>query len=176
MNLDDVSHQLAALHAEAFGWALYCCRGDHALAEEALQNAYVKWLEGRLRHDGASSLKTWWLGVIRLTAHEEFRRRRIRDSTLLRWLRGSLAEDEEPQDPAPHPARCAELDEESARLRRLLARLPARQGEVLHLVFYEGLTLADAAAVMGVGLGSARKYYDLGKSRLRAWLEQENRP
>lgn len=67
MNQDDFSLQLAALHADAFGWALHCCRGDHALAEEVLQSAYVKWLRGRLRHDGTSSLKTWWLGVIRLT-------------------------------------------------------------------------------------------------------------
>jgi len=175
MNPDDLSAPLAALHAEAFGWALYCCGGDGAAAEDVLQNACVKWLRGTLRHDGMSSLKTWWLGVIRLTPHEEFRRRRIRESALLRWLHCAFSEHEEPQDTAPHPARRVELDDESARLKRLLARLPSRKGEVLHLVFYGGLTVADAATVMGVGLGSARKYYELGKRSLRAWLEKEDR-
>lgn len=174
MNPDELSSQLAVLHTEAFGWALHCCRGDAGLAEEVVQNAYVKCLRGRLHHDGAGNLKVWWLEVIRLTAHEEWRRRTRSEGRLTAWLRSWLGEGDESADERPHPARQMELSEDVAQVRALLSRLPARQGEVLHLVFYEELTIAEAAAVMGVSVGSARQHYERGKRRLREWLEQED--
>jgi len=174
MNQEIVSEQLAALHKDAFGWALHCCRGDAARAEEVLQDAYVKWLQGRLHYGGTGSVKAWWLEVIRLTALEEWRRHR-RGWNLIERVRDWFSDDatDEPEDRRPHPARQADLDDESLRLRKLLALLPARQAEVLHLVFYENLTIKESAAVMHVGLGSARTHYERGKRRLREWLEQE---
>lgn len=164
-----IADQLEALHPDAFGWALHCCGGDHARAEDVLQNAYLKLAQERLRFEGASSFKTWWFGVVRLTALEEFRRQRYRESLLgklLAQLVGGSA-----QDPRPSPARQVELDERTAELRQCLAQLPARQAEVLHLVFYQDLTLREAAAVMRVGLGSVRQHYQRGKARLRALLQ-----
>lgn len=165
-----IADQLEALHTAAFGWALHCCGGAHARAEDVLQNAYQKLAQERLRYDGASSFKTWWFGVIRLTAHEELRRQRYRESLLGRLLLQLTGDGA--QDPRPSPARQMELDERSAELRRCLAQLPARQAEALHLVFYQDLTLREAAAVMRVGLGSARQHYERGKARLRALLLQ----
>lgn len=162
-----IADQLEALHADAFGWALHCCGGDHARAEDVLQNAYLKLAQERLQFDGNSSFKTWWFGVVRFTAHEEFRRQRYRESLLgklLRQLTGDL------QDPRPSPARKLELDERGAELRHCLAQLPVRQAEVLHLVFYQDMTLREAAEIMRVGIGSARQHYERGKARLRTLL------
>lgn len=168
-----LAEQLEPLHADAFGWALHCCGGDRTLAEDVLQNAYVKAVSGRASHGGRSSVKTWWFGVVRLTALEEMRRARLRNSTagrLWNWING------QPPEPPASPARLAEAGEENARLRSALAVLPARQSEVLHLVFYQDLSLSEAAAVMKVGLGSARQHYERGKARLRQLLNNPDSP
>lgn len=165
----ELADNLEALHPDAFGWALHCCHGDPDRAEEVLQNAYQKVVAGRAVPSGNSLFKTWWYGVIRLTALEEFRRQRYRDSLLGRlWLhfqgKGEISS-------AGSPAQSLEQDEQAAQLRAALAGLPARQAEILHLVFYQDLTLSEAAAVMKVSVGSARQHYQRGKDRLRSLLQ-----
>ena len=54
-----------------------------------------------------------------------------------------------------------------------LQQLSTRQREVLHLVFYENLTIAEAADVLGVSLGSARVHYERGKAQLRRILGED---
>jgi RNA polymerase sigma-70 factor (ECF subfamily) len=61
--------------------------------------------------------------------------------------------------------------EQVAQLREALAALPNRQRQVLHLVFYEEMSLREAAAVIGVSIGTARVHYERGKKRLRQRLE-----
>ena len=175
MNPDNLPEQLGAMQAEAFGWALHCCGGDHALAEDVLQAACVKVITGQAKFTRGAQVRTWWFGVIRFSALEELRRERGWRARLTRFVHATFPGGDEPSDPRPHPAQHAELDEQTARLRRCLARLPARQGEVLHLVFYENLSVAGAAAVMRVGVGSARTHYERGKRRLRELLEHEER-
>lgn len=164
----ETADQLEALHPDAFGWALHCCGGDFPRAEDVLQNAYLKAASGRAVFSGTSSFKTWWFGVIRLTAHEEFRRQRYRESLpgrLLRQITGDTS------DPRPCPARQMDLDEQSRELRQALSQLPPRQSEVLHLVFYQDLSIREAATIMNISLGSARQHYERGKTRLRSLLE-----
>ena len=156
---EDLGERLEALHGDAFAWALACCGRDRSLAEEVLQMAYVKVLSGEAHFEGRSALKTWLYGVIRRTAAAERRRIGLLALRLARVAR---------LFPAPAPA---EEPPDLAPLARALPRLSARQREVLHLVFSEGLTVDEAAAVMGVGVGSARVHYDRGKKRLRALLE-----
>lgn len=166
----DLADALEALHPDAFGWAVHCCGGDAGRAEDVLQNAYLKLAAERARPSGGSSFKTWWFGVIRFTAHEDFRRLRGRE-TLLGRLTSLFSGPA--QDPRPCPARQLELDEQAAALRQALNQLPARQAEVLHLVFYQDLSLSEAASVMKVSLGSARQHYERGKARLRTLLTPE---
>ena len=160
----ELAANLESLHPDAFGWALHCCDGDASRAEDVLQNAYLKLVQQRIRFEGRSAFKTWWFGVIRLTAHEEFRRLRFRESLLGRIMSAFSEETH------PPPSRQLELDERAAELRAALGKLPARQAEVLHLVFYQDLTLAEAAIVMRVSVGSTRQHYERGKARLRELL------
>lgn len=136
---------------------------DPTEAADVLQLAYVKILSGKVRFEHRSSFKTWLFGVIRLTALEQRR---------LRWFRHRHA----PVDTVDVvvPASEPRVDRETAEaLSRGMALLSARQREALHLTFYEGLTISEAAGVMNVSLGTARLHYERGKAALLAHLARE---
>jgi RNA polymerase sigma-70 factor (ECF subfamily) len=155
--------ELARLHPDAFGWARCCGGGGRSEAEEVLQTAYLRALSGAARFAGRSSLETWLYGVVRRVASERRRRSALGRLVLLRWAaRGETA--------GPGPAEAVERASEAERLRRALARLSRRQRELLHLVLYQELTIAEAGAVLGIGAGSARTHYSRGKARLRELL------
>ena len=164
---DTLVSRLEPLHTDAFGWALHCCDGAHAEAADVLQNAYLKVLRKKVIFREYSVLKTWWFGVIRLTAKEEARRRRFRESLPGKILRLCFVETEATSSES---ISLLESEESASQLKACLAQLPARQAEVLHLVFYQDLSLSEAATIMGVSLGSARTHYDRAKSRLRTLL------
>jgi len=161
---------LEELHAESFGWALACCDRDRTLAEDVLQAAYVKVLDGRAVFEGRSSLKTFLFGVIRRTAMEHRRARWLDAGGLLRRLVAppSVAVVADPELEVLS-------DERSRALAGALERLSRRQKEVLHLVFYQDLTLDEAASLLGIAPGSARRHYDRGKARLRRLLGEDRR-
>ena len=158
--------QVSAFHADAFGWALACSGGDAESAADSLQESYLKVATGRAKFGGRSSLKTWWLAVVRLTLLEQ---RRGRD----RWQRSVEAfeawlalfgrESQESQEPLLTPP-------DPDRLQAALMHLPARQAEILRLRFQHDLSVSEAAVVMGVSVGSARQHYERAKKRLRVLL------
>ena len=166
MDQTDFRDELERLHPASFGWALWCCGHRREDAEEVLQTAYLKVLEGTARFDGRSSLRTWFFAVVRRTAWEQRRRRWVRELLLARWSRQpTLVAGNDPDE-----ALCS--SEESHALRLALVALPTRQREVLHLVFYQELTIEEAAKVLSISLGTARTHFERGKARLRVLLEQ----
>lgn len=161
----DLRVQLELHHEASYGWAVSCCTSSLEDAGDVLQTAYQKILQGRARYKGTSSFKTWLFAVIRNTAAEERRRRWLRHLRLDTYARrreedsGFASEDD------------LETSERIVSLRQATSRLPRRQQEVLHLVFYQDLTIEAAARIMGVSLGSARTHYERGKRRLAEWMK-----
>ncbi len=168
MKPGDLEQHIAQLHPASFAWALTCCSWDRTEAEEVLHSAYVRVLEGRARFAGRSSLKTWLFSVVRTVATETRRRRWFREVALKRWLEGTP-----PRDSVAGPDEVMASEERGALVRHALQQLAIRQREVLDLVFFHGLTIEEAAQVMGVALGTARVHYQRGKRRLLALLAPE---
>jgi len=162
---DELEARLEELHDASFGWACVCCGSNETEAEDVLQTTYMKVISGKARYEKKSTFRTWLFGVIRLTAYEHQRRTRAQRGHLERLaidMQGS-GHIQETHDPA-------EKAELVMVLRAALDTLPGRQREVLHLVFYQDLTIREAADVMEVSVGSARVHYDRGKKKLRALL------
>jgi RNA polymerase sigma factor (sigma-70 family) len=156
--------ELEKYHRECFAWALSCCGRDPAQAEDVLQTVYLKVLENRARFDGRSAFKTWLLALIRNTAADEWRRKQRRECGPDPL--GLDAQQEPPPDEWTYHLEVREL------MTAALCALPPRQQEVLRLVFYHDLSVAGAAEVIGVSVGTARIHYERGKTGLRDWLEQ----
>jgi len=154
-------------HAASFGWAMSCSGWNDADAEDVLQTTYMKVISGRARFGGRSAFRTWLFGVIRQTAREHARRDRshAKRAELL-----ALEVASTPPQSADDPEAGVEAADRNRTLLEALTQLPDRQREVLHLVFYQDLTIREAAEVMAVSLGSARVHYERGKARLRSIL------
>src|SRR5438128_5401717 len=138
MNIAELKAELEKLHGSSFGWALSCCRRDREMAEEVMQMVYLKILEGKACYRGDSSLKTWLFSVIRKTAITEHRKRILR--------LGRFASEDQTAEPISLPigqAKALEKSEEQKRLQQALRKLPTRQRDALHLVFYEDASLSE---------------------------------
>jgi len=131
-----------------------------------LHTAYCKVLDGKARFDGRSSFTTWLFGVIRRTAQEQARWQWLSMARLERWWHDARNDDTTVGAHAD--------DDRIAGLNAALPRLSPRQQEVLHLVFYQGLTIQEASEVLGLPVGTARTHYERGKARLRLLLLGED--
>jgi len=136
----------------------YLLTGDHQLAEDLLQQALtrtaVHWPrvfaggnpEGYVRRAMVNERTSWW------------RRRRYTEVGA-----GALA--------APGAAAVADAADSVVRriaLARALAQLPVRQRAVLVLRFFEDLTEAQTAEVLGCSVGTVKSQAHDALARLRA--------
>ena len=146
---------LEAIHGQVFGWALSRCDFDRAAAEDLMQQAYVELLSGSARFDNKSSLKTFVFAVVQNLARSRFRRLSSR-------LRLTKRIEAEPVDHVEH-----EPMDEQGNVWQAVHRLPARQRDIIELVFCRDMTVEEASAVMGVSVGTGRVHYDRAKKALR---------
>ena len=152
---------LEAMHSQVYGWALSRCGFEHTVAEDLMQQAYVELLSGNARFNNKSSLRTFVFAVVQNLARNRFRRL----ATRLRLLRqhAELSIDETVDAPAV---------EQNDGVWSAVRALPARQRDIIELVFGRDLTIEEAAQVMGVTTGTGRVHYDRAKKALRAKLEE----
>jgi RNA polymerase sigma-70 factor (ECF subfamily) len=163
---EQLLNSLRVLHEEGFQWALRICKGDAAAAADVLQTVYLKILEGRAVFRGASSLKTWFFSVIRLTASEQSRNR-------WRFFRPQ-EESEEPEAEQLLQDEIIEVQQHQNAWKLLFDRLSERQKQVIDLVFFHRHTIEETARILEISLGSARTHYERAKANLRM-LAEKNR-
>ena len=127
--------------------------------------------------DSASSYRpdrgvpaAWLVGVARHVLASEFRRQ-SRDRAVVRRISGrrlldpdSLARIEERID----------AEREARELYGALASLPARDRALMELVALDGLSVTDAAAVLGVKPGTARVRLHRSRARVQSQLHPRN--
>lgn len=167
---DSLLENLRSDHSRNYGWSLACCAWQRDLAEDVLQEAYLRVLDGRAVFSGQSSHRTWFFAVIKRIAGEIHRTQTRRSILNLQ-----LVPDEE-GDAASAPLAsegpvAVQQSQAEAALQAALLQLSQRQREVLHLVFYSELTLEEAAQTLQISLGSVRTHYHRGKSQLARLLQ-----
>ena len=114
-------------------------------------------LSGAARFERKSSLKTFLFGVIQNLARNRFRQIATRMRLVATHTAGT---DDQGQTETQADAR------ESRQVWKAVETLPARQRDITELVFCRDMTIEEAAAVMGVSVGTGRVHYDRAKKAL----------
>lgn len=156
----------ARYHDGLYRFAMALARRDREEADEIVQQTYLAVIEGRADLLRADNPRAFLFGVARRVASG--RRRRF---SLWGRIGKALFAEQALAAPGRPADEAVAFSQSAARLRTELAALPERQLEVVSLVFEHGLTVEEAAAVMGIGVGSARTHYHRAKERLRRMLE-----
>jgi RNA polymerase sigma-70 factor, ECF subfamily len=142
----------------------YACKalGDHAAAEEALQETFLRAWRAADRYDRARPLRPWLFAILRNVVIDETRLRRLRpvprDSEYAEPI-------EDPDDPLER-ALDAWLVEEGLR------RIRPEHRSVLVETYYHGRPYAEVAAELGIPEGTARSRAFYALRALRLALEE----
>jgi RNA polymerase sigma-70 factor (ECF subfamily) len=149
-----------------FGVALALLR-RRDLAEDVLQEAYVKvWHAAGSYQPERGAVSTWLGTIVRRSAIDRLRRQR-NDTAFLPDPEWELIED---QGPGPLERMLADAD--ARRLANCLEHLDARQRESVHLAFFHGLTHRELAERLATPLGTVKAWVRRGLDKLRGCLHE----
>lgn len=140
----------------------YAVAGDRSSAEDALQAAYAK------------AYASW--GRVRRADHPEAYVRRMAVNEVLgtrrrAWWRAERSGEAEPPPHPSHEAATTDRDE----VWRAVSALPPRQRAVIVLRYYEDLSEAEIAEVLGCSRGTVKSQASDALKNLRA-LQSERDP
>lgn len=147
----------------ALVWRL--CGGDSALAEDLVQDSFIRaWTKLDL-FEGKSAFGTW---LHRLAANVALSDRRIRLKRVAR---------EAPMDETTERTAMGERDvaaDKRADLEQAIGRLPERARTVLVLFDIEGYRHEEIASLTGMAVGSSKAQLHRARKLVRASLEGES--
>ncbi len=132
-------------HHDVFSFLFYMVK-NRELAEDLVQEVYIRVLKSYDSFEGKSSEKTWLFSIARHVAIDSFRKQkgwkqRIMDS--FDWNR------QEVKDFAPLPEEIALQNEQVQMMYRCLDRCTSDQRMVLILRYIQSLSIAEAAHSLG---------------------------
>lgn len=127
---------------------------DRGLAEDAVQEAFVKIWKNAHRFDATKGLPSTWIAVILRRVALDRRPRAI----------SALPDDLE----APR----LDLDYVHPRLREALAEMPEARRNALVLMYVHGLSHSELAEAMGAPLGTVKSWVRRASASLKEKLER----
>lgn len=129
---------------------------DHALAEDALQEAFLKVWRKAARYDPLAGAPLAWMAVIARNTALDFAR--------------SVKPHVELNDSDLEDLSVETADPPDARLEASLKELPAEQANALVLIHTYGFSHSELAAHLGVPLGTVKSWVRRGTESLRIQL------
>lgn len=137
---------------------------DHADAEDATQETFVKLARGADGFRGDSKLSTWLYRVARNVCTDRIRYEARRPSTPV--------DDIATVGPEPSVADVSEAHAAATVVGAALARLDERSRQLLLLVAVDGLSYAEAAEAVGLPIGTVKSRVSRARVQLGAFLAE----
>jgi RNA polymerase sigma-70 factor (sigma-E family) len=148
----------AFVHSRLGRWSrvAYLLTGDHHAAEDLLQNALVK-------------LAARWDRVSAVGEPDAYLRAVLYHEHVSLWRRSRHRRVERPMESPPERGGPDESEDTIRRLvvQQALVRLPARQRAVIVLRYFEDLSEADTATVLGCSVGAVKSHTHRAMRQLR---------
>jgi RNA polymerase sigma-70 factor (ECF subfamily) len=135
--------------------------GDAHEAEEVVQDALLRVARSWQTFRGEASFQTWLLRIVIHAAH---------DRRMARPVAATLPDDPPDKGTSVDPAVLASAADLGERIARLVSALPPRQREALVLTAYEGLSVAETAAVLATSEQNVRTNVHFARRKLREQL------
>jgi RNA polymerase sigma-70 factor (ECF subfamily) len=176
----ELSQFLCNAERRAYKQALFAVRNEHT-ALDVVQDAMFKLAE-KYGDKPADEFPLLFQRILQNTIRDHYRRQKVRNAwtTLFSSLapKGeeyefdpleSLADDDNRSAPQM-PDAALQQKQVIARIEQALTRLPARQREAFLLRYWEGMDIAETAAVMGCTEGSVKTHCSRATHALAAAL------
>ena len=137
-----------------------CCvyLQDRTLAEDAVQETFLKAYQGLAAFRGDCTEKTWLISIAMNTC------KNMRRNAWFQFVERRITLEKLPS-PAPY------ADADSILLAQEVMRLPRRQQEVILLHYYQGLTGREIAQALGISDPAVSKRLKHARARLHIALE-----
>lgn len=140
-----------------------CCLylRDKTLAEDAVQETFIKAYHSMDSFRRDSSEKTWLMRIAINTCHD------INRSGWLRFVERKFTPEDLPEPAAP-------LEEGEEELVAAIMKLPLRLREVILLYYYQGMNTQEAAESLGIAQSSVSGRLKRAREKLRKYLEERD--
>ena len=135
---------------------------DRALAEDAVQETFLKAYKSMDTFRGDCSEKTWLMRIAVNTC---------RDMRRSAWFRHVDRRTDIEGIPSWTPQ--IDGDDDAEEVARAVVKLPARYREVILLYYDQDMTLKEIADVLGIGISSVSERLKTARTKLRKALEKE---
>lgn len=157
---------LVERHYDALlGYLYRMMSGDRALAEDLVQETFLRVLTAVQQYQHPRPFKPWLYAIATNLARNHYKRADTRHTD-------SVDDDFEGEDgDVPEDVLLAR-DEVQAVI-AALAALSDEQREVIVLYYYQSLEGPEIAAALNIPLGTVRSRLAAGVRRLRQWMEQK---
>lgn len=138
------------------------CQGDQALADDLAQDAFIKAFHALKGFKGEAAFKTWLYRIAYNVMASHHRKYAL--NSIGRGLDGVV-------EPAVHDGAMLSRDVE-----RAIEQLSSEQQLIFYLVFQNGFTHSEVAAITTMPLGTVKSHANRARSRLQkllsAWQEE----
>ena len=137
----------------------YLILHDSGLAEDAVQETFVKAYRSLSAFRGTSSLRTWLMRIAINTCRD------MQRGSWLKHLSRTVTLDQlaEPSESFPEDALAVNME---------IARLPVKLREAVLLYYYQNMKIEEVADVLGIGISSASERLKRAKEKLRTALKE----
>ena len=165
-NTADLQWLVQRHHSPLLGYLYRMTNGDRALAEDLVQETFLKMMRSIHHYQYPRPVKPWLYTIATNLTRDYYGKAEMRHTQSVQdesmW--------EMVEDTQSLPEQWTITQNEGEQVAQLIGKLPASQRETLILRYYEGLSLKEISTILDIPVGTVKSRLSLALRRLRDQL------